>query len=94
MHLRFGFPFQPGGQLREGGVGLRRHLLLQQGDQLLVQRRRITAAVRQRCKALTRTPEFHHSGNGAATDAKSIGDFIESAEAFFVSKYQFLSQVR
>src|SRR5205085_4860720 len=57
VHLRFGFPFQPAGQFRERGVGLHRHVLLQQGEQLLVQRRRITAAVRQRRKTLTTTPE-------------------------------------
>ena len=91
--MRFGFSFQIGGQFRERGVGLHCHLLLEQGEQLLVQRRRIAIAVRQRCKALTSTPQFHHSGNRAATDTKSIGDFVERAFASFISKYQFLSQV-
>jgi hypothetical protein len=91
MHLRFGFSFQEGRQFKERGVGLGRHLLLQQGEHLLVQGRRITTAVRQRCKALTRTPEFHHSGNRATAYAKSVGDFVEGAVARFISQHQFLS---
>jgi hypothetical protein len=93
MLLRFGFPFQPGGQFRERGVGLHHHLLLQQGEQLPVQRRWITAAVRQRRKTLTTTPELHHSGDRAAAYAKSIGDLVKSALASFIGQYQFLSQV-
>jgi hypothetical protein len=91
MHLRFGFSFQEGRQFKERGVGLRRHLARQQGEHLLVQCRRITTAVRQRCKALTRTPEFHHSGNRATADAKSVGDLGECAVTRFISKHQFFS---
>jgi hypothetical protein len=93
MHLRFGFPVQKGGQLRERGVGLRRHLLLQAHKQLLVQRGRIAAAVRQRLKALTQTPESHHAGDRAAAHAERISDLIEGAFAGFIGKYQSLSQV-
>jgi hypothetical protein len=93
MHLRSGFPFQEGGQLRERGVGLRGHLLLQARQQLLVQRGRIAAAVRQRLKALTQTPEAHHSGDRAAAHAERLSDLIEGAFAGFIGKYQSLSQV-
>ena len=91
--MRFGSLVQKGGQLRERGVGLRRHLLLQTHEQLLVQRGRIAAAMRQRLKALTQTPESHHSGDRAAAHAERIGDLVESAFAGFIGKYQSLSQV-
>jgi hypothetical protein len=93
MHLRFGFPFQKGGRLRERGVGLRRHLLLQAYKQPLVQRGRIATTVRQRLKALTGTPESHHSGDRAAAHAERISDLIEGAFAGFIGQYQSLSQV-
>lgn len=91
MHLRFGFSFQKGGQFRECGIGLHCHLLFEQGEQLLVQGRRITTRMWQRRKALACTPQFHHSGDRAATDIKSVSNLVERAFASFISKYQFLS---
>jgi hypothetical protein len=68
-------------------------LLLQAHKQLLVQRCRIAATVRQRFKAPTGTPESHHASDRAAAHAERIGDLIESAFASFIGKYQSLSQV-
>lgn len=79
MDFDLGLLFQMRRQFGERGVGLRGDLARQQRKQLLVQHRRITAAMRKRREALIRTPELHHSGNGASAHAKSIGDFVECA---------------
>jgi hypothetical protein len=91
MHFDRGLAFQVRRQFKERGVWLRRDLALQHHKQLLVQHRRRAAAMRKRRKALTRTPELHHSGNRATSHAKSIGDFVECAFAGFISKHQFFS---
>jgi hypothetical protein len=91
MNFDFGLPFQMGRQFKERGVWLCSDLALQQGQHLRVQQRRIAAAMRERRKALTRTPEFHHSGNGATAHTKRIGNFVERACARFISEHQFFS---
>jgi hypothetical protein len=91
MDFDLGLLFQVRRQFKERGVWLRRDLALQHRKQLLFQHRRIAAAMRKRRKALTRTPEFHHSGNGATAYAKSISDFVECAFARFISQHQFFS---
>lgn len=91
MHFDFGLLFQVRRQFKERRVRLRGDLALQQGQHLLVQQRRIAAAMRERREALTRTPEFHHSGNGATTHAKGVGDFIKCAFTRFISQHQFFS---
>jgi hypothetical protein len=93
MDFDCGLLFQVRRQFKERGVWLRRDLPSQQREQLLVQGCRIATAMRKRCEVMSYTPEFHHSGNSAATNAKSISNLIKSAFASFVSKYQFLSQV-
>ncbi len=85
MNFDFGLLFQMGRQFKERGVWLRGDLALQQAKHLLVQQRRIAATMRERRKALTRTPEFHHSGNGATANAKGIADLIKCAFARFIS---------
>jgi hypothetical protein len=91
MNFNFGLLFQVRRQFKERGVWLRGDLALQQRKHLRVQHRRVAAAVRKRCEALTHTPEFHHSGNGATAHAESIGDFVKCAFARFISKHQFFS---
>jgi hypothetical protein len=91
MNFDFGLPFQMGRQFKERGVWVRGDLALQQGKHLLVHQRRIAAAMRERRKALTRTPEFHHSGEGASTHAKGIGGLIKCTFARFISEHQFSS---
>jgi hypothetical protein len=91
MNFDFGLLSQMGRQFKERGVWLRGDLALQQGKHLLIQQRRIAAAMWERCKALTRTPELHHSGNSATAHAKRTGNFVKRAFARFISEHQFFS---
>jgi hypothetical protein len=91
MDFDVGLLFQMGFQFGERGVWLQRDQALQQCERLLVQGCWIAAAVRKRHEALTRTPEFHHSGDGTTAYAKCISDFVECAFARFISKHQFFS---
>jgi hypothetical protein len=89
-----GFSFQMCREFRERGVWLRSDLAAQQRQQLLVQRRRIAAAMRQRCETLACVVELQQPGYSATTDAKCLSHFIPSSIAALIGQDNLLAQVR
>jgi hypothetical protein len=72
---------------------LKLDLLSEQSQCFRVKRGRVTAGVRLGSKASTSAITLQHSGDGAATDSKHVGDVIKSAFARLISRDHLFSQI-